>query len=198
MRNEGKAGHVEFKNESMSILNGIQQAIVYTQLSNYYHHPTDWQAPDQSVEWLVLVLDIVSDRVHSCGCSPQREKRGWMGDSQITSPEASLNFDTTAFYTNWIQAFADTQHHGCTQTGQPGRVGMECCESTRSSFGCSFTCPSSEDCNFTNTVGALPDVVPYHNPYGGWPGDPSWGAAGAVIPREIVVTRKYTQSTSRL
>ena len=37
--------------------------------------------------------------------------------------------------------------------------------------------------------GALPDVVPYHNPYGGWPGDPSWGTAGAVIPREIVVTR---------
>ena len=26
-----------------------------------------------------------------------------MGDSQITSAEASLNFDTTAFYTNWIQ-----------------------------------------------------------------------------------------------
>ncbi len=66
------------------------------------------------------------------------------------------NFDTTAFYTNWIQvipktqiafrenggkgskagslvlltagvgktwqAFSDTQHHGCTQKGQPGRV----------------------------------------------------------------------------
>ena len=80
-----------------------------------------------------------------------------MGDSQITSAEASLNFDTTAFYTNWIQvipkpklrlgknggngskagslvlltagvvgktwqAFSDTQHHGCTQKGQPGRV----------------------------------------------------------------------------
>ena len=163
--NVSKAGHVDFKNESMSILNGIQKAIVYTQLSNYYHHPTD---------------------------CPQREKRGWMGDSQITSPEASLNFDTTAFYTNWIEAFADTQQHGCTQKGQPGRAGMECCESTRSSFGCSFSCPSSEDCNFTNTIGALPDVVPYHNPYGGWPGDPSWGAAGAVIPREIVVTRGET------
>ena len=115
-----------------------------------------------------------------------------MGDSQITSAEASLNFDTTAFYTNWIQAFSDTQHHGCTQKGQPGRVGMQCCESTRSSFGCSYSCPTSTDCNFTHTQGALPDVVPYHNPYGGWPGDPSWGTAGAVIPREIVVTRGET------
>ena len=133
--------------------------------TDYYHHPTD---------------------------CPQREKRGWMGDSQITSPEASLNFDTTAFYTNWIQAFSDTQHHGCTHKGQPGRVGMQCCESTRSSFGCSYSCPFSEDCNFTHTNGALPDVVPYHNPCGGWPGDPSWGAAGAVIPREIIVTRGET------
>ena len=105
-----------------------------------------------------------------------------MGDSQITSAEASLNFDTTAFYTNWIQAFSDTQHHGCTQKGQPGRVGMQCCESTRSSFGCSYSCPTSTDCNFTHTQGALPDVVPYHNPYGGWPGDPSWMAAGCEIP----------------
>ena len=30
-----------------------------------------------------------------------------MGDSQITSAEASLNFDTTAFYTNWIQVIAN-------------------------------------------------------------------------------------------
>ena len=46
-----KDGHVEFKNSSMEILNGIQKAIFYTQLSNFYHHPTD---------------------------CPQREKRGWM------------------------------------------------------------------------------------------------------------------------
>ena len=95
-------------------------------------------------------------------------------------------------YNVCTQAFSDTQHHGCTQKGQPGRTGMQCCESTRSSFGCSFSCPSSQDCNFSDTHGALPDVVPYHNPYGGWPGDPSWGAAGAVIPREIVVTRGET------
>ena len=32
-----------------------------------------------------------------------------MGDSQITSAEASLNFDTTAFYTNWIQVIPKSQ-----------------------------------------------------------------------------------------
>eukprot|EP01052_Picozoa_sp_SAG31_P006505 SAG31_NODE_300_length_18109_cov_47.887285_10_plen_70_part_00 len=68
-----------------------------------------------------------------------------MGDSQITSPEASLNFDTAAFYGNWIQAFSDTQKHGCIKKGQPGRPGMQCCESTRSSFGCAYSCPTSED-----------------------------------------------------
>lgn len=39
--NVTKDGHVEFKKPSMQILNGIQKAIVYTQLSNFYHHPTD-------------------------------------------------------------------------------------------------------------------------------------------------------------
>ena len=54
------------------------------------------------------------------------------------------------------------------------------------------SCPTSLDCNFTHSAGALPDVVPFHFPIGGWAGDPSWGAAGAVIPREIVVTRGET------
>jgi hypothetical protein len=66
---------------------------------------------------------------------------------------------------------------------------MKCCDPNHGNFGCSFVCPTTHDCNFTETNGALPDVIPYHNPYGGWPGDPSWATAGAVIPREIVVTR---------
>eukprot|EP01052_Picozoa_sp_SAG31_P006506 SAG31_NODE_300_length_18109_cov_47.887285_11_plen_64_part_00 len=39
--NVSVAGHVHFKEPEMAILNGIQKAIVYTQLSNYYHHPTE-------------------------------------------------------------------------------------------------------------------------------------------------------------
>ena len=59
------------------ILNEIQAAIVITQASNVHAHPTD---------------------------CPQREKRGWTGDSQVTSGQASLNFDTAAMYATWLQA----------------------------------------------------------------------------------------------
>ena len=45
-------GDIQFKNESMEILNKIQTAILYTQRSNFHTIPTD--------------------------CC-QREKRGWMG-----------------------------------------------------------------------------------------------------------------------
>lgn len=38
--NVSVAGSVHFKKPELSILNGIQKAIKYTQLSNYYHHPT--------------------------------------------------------------------------------------------------------------------------------------------------------------
>ena len=65
-----KTGSVVF-NESLAILNGIQTAYIFTQLSNMHSHPTD---------------------------CPTREKRGWTGDSQLTSGGAALNFDALAFY----------------------------------------------------------------------------------------------------
>ena len=52
-------------------LNKIQKAYIYTQLSNMHSHPTD---------------------------CPTREKRGWTGDSQLTSGGAALNFDALTFY----------------------------------------------------------------------------------------------------
>jgi alpha-L-rhamnosidase len=36
-----RVGHVEFKNESLEILNKIQTAILYTQQSNFHTIPTD-------------------------------------------------------------------------------------------------------------------------------------------------------------
>lgn len=48
------------------VLNTVQKCIVHTQLDNLHSIPTD---------------------------CPQREKRGWMGDAQWTSEEASLNID---------------------------------------------------------------------------------------------------------
>ena len=55
------AGAVSFNN---SVLNAIQAAIVQTQKSNLFSIPSD---------------------------CPTREKRGWMGDSQVTVDESMLN-----------------------------------------------------------------------------------------------------------
>ena len=81
-------GSVHFKNKSMDILNSIQTMVQYTQLSNLHSVPTD---------------------------CPTREKRGWMGDAQWTSGEASLNFNMASFYDNYMRTMADTQAVECTQ-----------------------------------------------------------------------------------
>ena len=49
------------------------------------------------------------------------------------------------------------------------------------------TCSQVPGGAFNTTRGALPDVTPFNFPYGGWPGDPSWGVAGATIPWEVLV-----------
>mmetsp|Transcript_19634 Transcript_19634/g.52347 ORF Transcript_19634/g.52347 Transcript_19634/m.52347 type:complete len:977 (-) Transcript_19634:139-3069(-) len=162
--NVSTSGHVHFANPAVEILNQIQTAIRYTQLSNLHHHPTD---------------------------CPQREKRGWMGDAQITSAEASLNFDTTALYEHWLQTFADSQLIGCRST-DTSSVSPEtspwynCCNPNVHFFGCNFHGVADD---FNDSTGSLPDVTPYFKLYGGWPGDPSWGAAGVVLPRELSVQR---------
>ena len=56
-------GSVHF---NQSILNQIQTAVQTTQQSNLHSHPED---------------------------CPQRERHGWMADSQLSSAEATLNFD---------------------------------------------------------------------------------------------------------
>eukprot|EP00750_Incisomonas_marina_P009219 INCI15853.1.p1 GENE.INCI15853.1~~INCI15853.1.p1 ORF type:complete len:956 (+),score=122.30 INCI15853.1:192-3059(+) len=153
-------------------LNDIQQAILFTQQSNIYSVPTD---------------------------CPQREKRGWMGDAQWTSGEASVNFDMAELYSNFVRTMGDTVQGGCRQPSPSnnrevtptGVVGIEpaqvpvdyqCCDFQNVTFGCSET-----GTNFSSgTAGALPDVVPYSKKtYGGWPGDPSWQVAAAIIPWEV-------------
>ena len=57
----------------------------------------------------------------------------------------------------------------------------ECCSHAHPTFGCDWT-----GTNFTDIAGSLPDVVPYsRKTYGGWPGDPTWGVAAAVLPWEV-------------
>ncbi len=68
---------------STQILNDIQRAIWWTQLTNLFSLPTD--------------------------CDQRDERQGWMGDAQISAEEAMLNFDMAAFYTNFIRDMRDAQ-----------------------------------------------------------------------------------------
>jgi alpha-L-rhamnosidase len=68
---------------SNQLLNDIQRAIWWTQLTNLFSIPTD--------------------------CDQRDERQGWMGDAQISAEEAMLNFDMAAFYTNFIRDIRDAQ-----------------------------------------------------------------------------------------
>ena len=140
--NVKKTGDVKF-NESLAVLNGIQRAYVYTQLSNMHSHPTD---------------------------CPTREKRGWTGDSQLTSGGAALNFDALGFYGNWLQVMADHQAVNCAlHTAAPTFPQANkdvCCDPPNNGFGCDYTGLAGG--RFNDTHGALADVIPFTH-VGGWP-----------------------------
>jgi len=131
-----------------------------------------------------------------------------MGDAQWTSGEASMNFNMGSLYTNFVRSMSDTIAVGCTQPSSlsssspsssstaavaigldggsvaapPPPEDYQCCDFQHVTFGC-----SEKGTNFSGDVfGALPDVVPYSKKtYGGWPGDPSWQVAAAIIPWEV-------------
>ena len=69
-----------------SVLNAIQAAIVATQRSNMFSHPSD---------------------------CPTREKRGWLGDAQVTVEEALRNLDAIAMYENWVRVLGETISLSC-------------------------------------------------------------------------------------
>ena len=91
----GKSDPVSQTNPEGALLNSIQTAIVNTQLNNLYSIPT--------------------------GC-PNREKRGWMGDAQLSSLVAIWNFDMAAFYSNWIRTMQDVQDYLALHHGAKGLV----------------------------------------------------------------------------
>jgi alpha-L-rhamnosidase len=71
----------EFSSSSQ-LLNRIQHATRYASWSNLMDVPTD---------------------------CPQRERRGWLGDAQLSFETVIHNIDGGAFYTKWLNDFADTQ-----------------------------------------------------------------------------------------
>lgn len=149
-------GNVSF---SHPVLDGVQKAIVQTQLSNLHFHPTD---------------------------CPQREKRGWTGDAQFTSRQASLNLDMRQLYGNWLQTMQDHDEVGCAGGGAepvfPQTNKDICCDPKKGSFGCDYT--GIPNGTFHDTSGSVADVVPFMH-VGGWPGDPSWGSISSVLPYTV-------------
>jgi len=67
---------------SIPLLNQVQHATRYASLSNLQNIPTD---------------------------CPQRERRGWLGDAQLSFNTVIHNFDGGAFYTKWLNDFIDSQ-----------------------------------------------------------------------------------------
>ena len=67
---------------SNTLLNAIQHATRFASWSNLMDVPTD---------------------------CPQRERRGWLGDAQLSFETVIHNIDGGEFYTKWLADFADTQ-----------------------------------------------------------------------------------------
>lgn len=138
-------GVVHFNHE---LLNRIQRMTRYTSFSNLMDMPTD---------------------------CPTRERQGWTGDGQLTSPVVSYNFDAAAFYRKWLRDIGDAQRF------------------FRSECGHSDNC----DCMFDDCTGEVPPAAPWyqHGYHGGrWPQgnltmpgtDPAWGMAYTVIAHHML------------
>jgi alpha-L-rhamnosidase len=65
-----------------TLLAGVQAIIQWTQRANFQSIPSD---------------------------CPNREKRGWMGDGQVSAWQASVNFDVAAAYRSWTLGMLDDQ-----------------------------------------------------------------------------------------
>ena len=160
-------GHLEFpatagakRTDAAAVLDDIHKAVLQTQLSNLVSIPTD---------------------------CPQREKRGWMGDAQWTAEEASLNFDMSALYVNWVRSMLELQETGCIPTTEQFKLEPPfgtCCSPTTDPLHPSiFQC--SPYSNSSDTAGSVPDIVPSLWGNGGsrgWPGAPVWSSAIVIIP----------------
>lgn len=125
-------GSVSF---SDTTLNAVQHITRAAARSNFQHVPTD---------------------------CPQRERRGWLGDAQISAETNLYNFDMAASYSSFVTAISDAQQHDCAFFNRTY------CE-THGGYG------------ENGLNGSIPDVVPFYG-HGRQQGDPAWGAAYTLIP----------------
>eukprot|EP00939_MAST-03C_sp_MAST-3C-sp1_P000379 g379.t1 len=71
--------------EAVSLLNKIQQNVLWGQKSNLMSVPTD--------------------------CPQRDERRGWSGDASLTAELATINFQMGAFYTHYLNQIQDDQQN---------------------------------------------------------------------------------------
>jgi hypothetical protein len=85
----GSSGNISFT-ASSNILNQIQHNVLWGQASNLMSVPTD--------------------------CDQRDERKGWMGDAQLSAEEALHNFYMPAFYSNFLRLIQDEQDINGTLT----------------------------------------------------------------------------------
>ncbi|EDQ86725.1 uncharacterized protein MONBRDRAFT_10744 [Monosiga brevicollis MX1] len=93
---------------------------------------------------------------------PQRERRGWMGDAQVSCNQAMMMFDMHSFYRKFLRDIRDDQLQGCDSDPV-----HQCASGSWSRFN-----------------GSVADVHPYDG-IGGWPGCVVWQVAYVVIARNV-------------
>ena len=144
-------------------LTALQTATLRTHLSNYVSLPTD---------------------------CPQREKRGWTGDAQLTVHSGVMNFDTAAFYEGWWQSILDQQRIGCLPKGAaPGRVDGRAGAPIRpANWACDPPLKALPNLTLSQfQFGPVSDVVPREQlGMGYFIGDPSWEVAAVAVPYELL------------
>ena len=157
------SGDINFpSNPQLSLL---QQAVLRTHLANYVSLPTD---------------------------CPQREKRGWSGDAQLTARSGMLNFQSVAFYESWHLSILDQQRIGCLPAGEaPGRVGGIAGAPIRPhNWACDPPMKAVPNLTLAQyQYGPVSDVVPREQiGMGYFIGDPSWEVAATTIPYELLTS----------
>jgi len=125
-------GSVSFSDTRLS---GVQQITRAAAMSNYMSIPTD---------------------------CPQRERRGWLGDAQLSAETNLYNWDMAAPYTSFVQQIQDAQVHV-------------------SRF---FNASTGGAAGVAHTLGSVPDTVPFYG-HGRQPADPAWGAAYTLLPEWV-------------
>jgi alpha-L-rhamnosidase len=140
------------------VLDNLQRSVVRTHLSNLMSIPTD---------------------------CPQREKRAWSGDGQLTTHSAILNFEMLAFYENWHRSMLDQQRIGCLPPGETIRINSS---SPIRPFNWACNKPDINNISLSDyQYGTISDVVPFEQQgMGYFTGDPSWQVAGVVVPYEML------------